>query len=99
MTTFSFTGFSISYDTNDDPVSVGSASLAATFQDDQAVLNYSVLATEAGEVPDVDLGGTDALGATINGAPINDDADEFLGSVQSAEGTHVIMGFFDPATN
>lgn len=99
MTTFTLNGFSVEYDGNDDPIAVGTASLVVTFPDNQAVLNYTILGTEPDDIPTVDLGGTDALGALLNGAPINEAAEEFLGSIVTPEGTHTIVVFFDPATN
>ena len=103
MTTFNLTGFSIEYDPNDinTPIHVDPtpANLSVTFPDDQAVLNYSIIdATDPTDIPLVELGGTDDLGATINGTPISDDAEEFLGSIVTDAGTHAIVTFYEPAT-
>ncbi|MGI3210090.1 beta strand repeat-containing protein [Roseovarius tibetensis] len=100
MTTFTLTGFSIGYDTNEKPVSIGTASLTVTFPNDQAVLNYSIVdATDPTDLPTVALGGTDDLGATINNTPISDNAEEFLGEITTTEGTHTLLAFYDPANN
>jgi Ca2+-binding RTX toxin-like protein len=98
MTTFNLTGFSVEYDSGDEPVSVATASLAVTFADGPAVLNYTILDSVPEDIPEVDLGGTGPLGATINDVPIGDDAEEFLGEIETGTGTHTIVAFYDPAT-
>jgi hypothetical protein len=100
VTTFTLTGFSVTYDGAGNPIAAGAtATLAATFPNDTAVLNYSVLATPPDDLPEVDLGGTDPLGASINGSAIGENSKEYLGAVTTSEGTHVVLVFEDPDTD
>ncbi|MBL4919390.1 calcium-binding protein [Szabonella alba] len=100
MTTFTLSGITVQYNANFDPVSVGTATFEAVFPNNQAFINYTVLQTFPGELPIVDIGGTEPISARINGSAINPNADDMLGAVTTNQGaTYILLGFFDPATN
>ncbi|MGX0901553.1 Ca2+-binding RTX toxin-like protein [Roseovarius sp. MBR-79] len=100
MTTLTLTGIFVVFDdVNDTTSSVGTATFTVQFPNAGAVLNYTLLpGTEPGDLPLVDIGGTEPLSATVNGFDVlnNDDIETSLGFIQTPEGTHVLLAFFDP---
>lgn len=53
----------------------------------------------SGEIPEVEIGGTDPISARINGSAINPNSEDLLGFVQTPQGQHILLVFYDPATN
>ncbi|MET4129617.1 hypothetical protein [Roseovarius sp. MBR-6] len=100
MTTLTLTGIFVVFDdVNDTTSSVGTATFTVQFPNAGAVLNYTLLpGTEPDDLPLVDIGGTEPLSATVNGFDVlnNDDIETSLGFIQTPEGTHVLLAFFDP---
>ena len=102
MTTLTLTGIIIERDINDDPVSIAPATFSAAFPDTTSVINYSVLPTPPDDIlPLVDIGGTPVASASVNGFDIgaSETIENSIGFIQTAAGTHIILGFYDPDTN
>jgi len=100
MTTYTLTGLSITYNQNDDPIAVGTATLQVVVPNDQAFFNYSLIQVSGDDLPEVDLGGTEPQGVRINGAnfpdsPFNED---FLGTLTTSQGTHILLDFYQAST-
>ncbi|PKQ12960.1 MAG: hypothetical protein CVT70_05900 [Alphaproteobacteria bacterium HGW-Alphaproteobacteria-1] len=100
MTTLTLTGILVVFDDiNDTTSSVGPATFTAQFPNAGSVLNYTLLpGTEPGDLPLVDIGGTEPLSAFVNGVNVldNDDIETSLGFIQTPAGTHILLAFFDP---
>ena len=99
MTTLTLTGILVAYDDNDDVTSVTTATFTGQFPNSGAVINYTLLpGSEPGDLPLVDIGGTDPLSATVNGFDVlnNDAVETSLGFIQTSAGTHILLAFYDP---
>lgn len=99
MTTFRLNGIGVTYGTSDNPVAVRPATFEALFPNDQAFINYSVIFTEPNAIPEVNIGGQAPTSSTLNGSAINPSTDELIGFIRTSSGTHIILSFYDPATN
>ena len=98
MTTHTLTGFATIFDINDNPVSVRPVTLQVTYADGQDFINYSIIGGAPGEIPEVDIGGPTPLGVVLDGAPIPNNAEAYIGFIRTAAGDHIILDFFDPLT-
>jgi Ca2+-binding RTX toxin-like protein len=100
MTTLTLTGILVEFDdVNDTTSSVGTATFTAQFPNSGSVINYTLLpGTEPDDLPLVDIGGTDPISAFVNGIDVldNDDIETSLGFIQTPQGTHILLAFFDP---
>ena len=98
MTTFTLTGVTVRRDNNDNPISVTPASFVAVFPNDQAFITYSILNT-FDPLPEVSIGGTEPISARLNGNVMNVNTEDYIGYLETAAGRHIILNFWDPATN
>ncbi len=99
MTTYSLNGFSFSFDANDNPTNVQPVTLNVVVEDGTGFINYSILETLEGELPNVDLGGPDISQVTVDGLNgvdgliLPDNTSDSLGVLATSQGTHVLLAF------
>lgn len=97
MTTFNLTGFQVTRDPSDTVVAIDPVTLSVFVPAGQTTFSYTILATPAGEIPEVDIAADDvatlASGPGVPGgtASVPEDADTFLGTVTTASSSHVVF--------
>ena len=101
MPTYLSTGFSIQYDQFGQPVALGaSAELGLVVTANPASISYSVQnpPTADNPFPLVDISPL-PVGAVIDGVPMGQEVDSFIGQITTGEGTHVLLSLYDNSTS
>ncbi len=93
MTTFTLTGFSVTYDFNEDPVGFAPATLDTVFPDATGSINYVIEATQPDDIPDVIINGADELNTRLNGGSLDPNLTSEIGQITTPQGTHIVLVF------
>lgn len=89
MATFTLSGFSIQFDTDDEPISVGAATLVLALPAANTTQRYTVVAPGDGpeDFPEIDFTGSDPYVILLNGAPLSQAAEVSIGRITRTDGT------------
>lgn len=101
MPTYVISGFSVQENQFGQPIDAGDpVELSLTFTADPASISYTVISgpTQDDPIPLVGIS-PDPVAVLINGSPLTENSDVYLGQITTSLGTHVILAIYDNDTS